>query len=80
LIICNGQRLRRPAFPGGKGREKSNFFFGTLVREPSLYSCCSAGWFQRRATTSFHTMIMKFGTERVKVPDDFEVEWSGDDE
>jgi len=47
-----------------------------LVAEPSLYPWCSAGWFQRRATTSFYKTIMRFGIERLKVPDDFEVEWS----
>ena len=47
-----------------------------LVREPSLYPWCSAGWFQRRATTSFYKTIMNFGIERLNVPDDFEVEWS----
>ncbi len=47
-----------------------------LVREPSLYPWCSAGWFQRRAATSFHKTIMGFGIERLKVPDDFTVEWS----
>jgi len=49
-----------------------------LVREPSLYPWCSAGRFQRRATASFHKTIMKFGSERLHVPDDFEVEWKPD--
>ena len=47
-----------------------------LVREPSLYPWCSAGWFQRRAPTSFYKTIMTFGTDRLSVPDDFEVDWS----
>ena len=47
-----------------------------LVREPSLYTWCSAGWFQRRATTAFYKTVMRFGIERLKVPDDFEVEWA----
>ena len=51
-----------------------------LVKEPSLYPWCSAGWFQRRATTSFYKTIMKFGIERLKLPDEFEVEWSTDAE
>ncbi len=51
-----------------------------LVREPSLYPWCSAGWFQRRATTPFYKMIMRFGIERVRVAGDFEVEWSADGE
>jgi putative transposase len=45
------------------------------VREPSLYPWCSAGWFERRANASFSKTIMRFGIERLKVPDDFEVEW-----
>jgi len=51
-----------------------------LVKEPSLYPWCSAGWFQRRATTSFYKTIMKFGIERLKLPDDFDVEWTSDAE
>ena len=47
-----------------------------LVKEPSHYPWCSAGWFQRRATTPFYKTIMQFGIERLKLPDDFEVEWS----
>ena len=47
-----------------------------LVAEPTLYPWCSAGWFERRAATSFYRMIMRFGVERIKVPDDFQVEWS----
>ena len=46
-----------------------------LVREPPLYPWCSAGWFERRATASFYKTIMRFRTERLKVPDDFEVVW-----
>jgi putative transposase len=49
-----------------------------LVREPSLYPWCSAGWFQRQATTSFYRTIMKFGTERLSVPDDFASDWTPD--
>ncbi len=45
-----------------------------LVREPSLYPWCSAGWLQNRAATSFYKVIMRFGIERLKVPDDFAVE------
>ncbi len=47
-----------------------------LVREPSLYPWCSASWFQRGAATSFYKTIMGYGIERLKVPDDFGVEWS----
>jgi len=49
-----------------------------LVREPSLYPWCSAGWFQNRAAKSFYKTIMRFGIERLRVPDDFAVEWSPD--
>jgi len=49
-----------------------------LVREPSLYPWCSAGWFQRKAGTSFYKVIMNFGIERLRVPDDYEVNWSPD--
>jgi REP-associated tyrosine transposase len=44
-----------------------------VVREPSLYPWCSAGWFQRRAPTSFYKRIMAMKIDRVKVEDDFEV-------
>ena len=47
-----------------------------LVHEPSLYPWCSAGWFERRATTAFYKTIMRFGIERLKVPDDFVLDWS----
>jgi len=47
-----------------------------LVPEASLYPWCSAGWLQRRAPTSFYKTIMRFGIERTKTPDDFEVAWS----
>jgi putative transposase len=49
-----------------------------LVTEASLYPWCSAGWFQREATTSFYKTIMNFGIESLKVPDEFEVEWAPD--
>lgn len=45
-----------------------------IVREPSLYSWCSAGWFQRRAGTSFYKRIMALKIDRVNVQDDFVVE------
>jgi putative transposase len=47
-----------------------------LVREPSLYPWCSAGWFQRRATAAFYKTVMGFGIQRLRVPDDFEVAWA----
>jgi putative transposase len=51
-----------------------------LVAEPSLYPWCSAGWFQRRATTPFYKTIMMFKTDRVNVPDEFEVAWRPDED
>jgi len=50
-----------------------------LVREPSLYPWCSAGWFQRQSFTAFYKTIMTFGIERLKVPDEFPVDWSPDE-
>ncbi len=51
-----------------------------LVKEPSVYPWCSAGWFQRYASASFYKTIMKFGIERLKLPDEFEAEWSTEPE
>lgn len=45
-----------------------------IVREPSLYPWCSAGWFQRRATTSLYKRIMALKIDRVTVMDDFIVD------
>jgi len=45
-----------------------------IVREPSLYPWCSAGWFQRRATSSFYKRVMQMKIDRVNVQDDFEVD------
>jgi hypothetical protein len=44
------------------------------VREASLYAWCSAGWFQRRATTSFYERSMQMKIDRVHVEDEFEVD------
>ncbi len=44
-----------------------------LVREPSLYPWCSAGWFQRRAATSFYKPVMGMKVDRVRVADDYPV-------
>jgi putative transposase len=46
-----------------------------LVCEPSPYPWCSAGWLERRANASFYKTIMRFGIDRLKVPDEFEVVW-----
>jgi putative transposase len=58
------------------GYVHSNAVRHGLVKEPSLYPWCSAGWFQRRATTAFYKTIMSFRIDRLKLLDDFEVEWS----
>jgi putative transposase len=51
-----------------------------LVPVASLYPWCSAGWFERRAETSFFKTVMGFKSDRVTVPDDYEVEWHPDGE
>jgi putative transposase len=45
-----------------------------IVREPSLYPWCSAGWFQRRAPTSLYKRIMAMKIDEVNVEDDFDVD------
>jgi putative transposase len=45
-----------------------------IVREGSLYPWCSAGWFQRQATTSFYKQIMQMKIDRVHVEDEFAVD------
>jgi putative transposase len=47
-----------------------------LVREPSLYPWCSAGWLQRRATTAFYKTVMGMKIDRVQVADEFSVDVS----
>ena len=47
-----------------------------LVREPSLYPWCSAGWFQRRATAAFYKTVMGMKVDRVRVADEFAVDVS----
>ena len=44
-----------------------------LVREPSAYPWCSAGWFQRRAPRAFYQTVMAFPSDSVNVPDEFDV-------
>ena len=44
-----------------------------LVRTPSAYPWCSAGWFETRAARSFYTRIMSLPIDKVRVRDDFEV-------
>jgi REP-associated tyrosine transposase len=45
-----------------------------LVREPSAYRWCSAGWFESRATSAFYNTVMGMKIDRVNVPDEFVVE------
>lgn len=47
-----------------------------LVREPSLYPWCSAGWFQLNAATALFKTVMKMKVDRVHVVDDFAVDMS----
>lgn len=47
-----------------------------LVREPSLYPWCSAGWFQRRTAPSFYKTVMEMKVDRVHVRDDYTVDSS----
>ena len=44
-----------------------------LVQEPSRYEWCSAGWFQRSASRAFHATVMAFPSDRVNVPDEYDV-------
>ncbi len=44
-----------------------------LVREPSLYPWCSAGWFEQKAKRSFFRRVMDMKIDRVSVPDDFQL-------
>ena len=44
-----------------------------LVKVPSAYSWCSAGWFERKARLAFYRTVMRFPTERVTVPDDYDL-------
>jgi putative transposase len=44
-----------------------------LVRRASQYPWCSAGWFKREANRSFLRTVSGFRTDKLTVPDDFEV-------
>ena len=44
-----------------------------LVRVPSQCAWCSAGWFEREANRSFFQTVSNFRTDKLNVPDDFEV-------
>ena len=62
------------SYLAGLGYVHRNAVHHQLVREASLYPWCSAGWFQRRAETSFYKRIMQMKIDRVNVEDDFEVD------
>ncbi|HEV2417734.1 MAG TPA: hypothetical protein VGX94_08025 [Terriglobia bacterium] len=51
-----------------------NAVYHGLVRVPSLYPWCTAGWFEGSAPTSFYKTVMSMKVDRVKVADDFPVE------
>lgn len=41
------------------------------VTRAADYPWCSAGWFEREATSSFHRMVTGFRYDRLDVPDDY---------
>lgn len=45
-----------------------------LVREPTRYPWCSAGWFERETAPSFFQTVMRIRSDRVKVEDDYSVD------
>jgi len=45
-----------------------------LVRAPTEYPWCSAGWFQRKAKPAFYRVVMSFTGKGIKVRDDYSVE------
>jgi len=42
-----------------------------FVRNANLYKWCSAGWFERKAPSSFVKVVSSFPIDRVEIPDDF---------
>jgi putative transposase len=44
-----------------------------LVPVPEQYPWCSAGWFSREASPAFRTTVMSFPSDKIAVPDDYEV-------
>ena len=48
-----------------------------LVRVASQYPWCSAGWFERKAARSFYQTVCSFRTDKLDIPDDFEVQSTG---
>jgi putative transposase len=49
----------------------SNAVHHGLVRIPSAYPWCSAGWFERKADRAFYKRIMNLPTDRVHLSDDY---------
>jgi putative transposase len=43
------------------------------VSVPEAYPWCSAGWFARKASPAFYSTVMDFPSDRISVPDDYEV-------
>jgi putative transposase len=46
-----------------------------LVPGATAYPWCSAGWSEQQAQPAFVRSVCGFKTDRISVPDDFEVEW-----
>src|SRR6266568_5148043 len=44
-----------------------------LVRQPTQYPWCSAGWFEREAERPFYQTVMRIRSDRINVKDDFNV-------
>jgi putative transposase len=44
-----------------------------LVAVPEQYPWCSAGWFAREAPRAFRATVMSFPSDKIAVPDDYEV-------
>jgi putative transposase len=43
-----------------------------IVQDATEYPWCSAAWFEKEATPGFVRTIKSFGTDQLRVPDDFE--------
>jgi hypothetical protein len=73
-----GEAIRVLLDKAGRHFQAARAPLDDIWTESTVRPWCSAGWFQRRATTSFYTTILEFRIERLKLPDDFEVEGSPD--
>jgi len=51
----------------------SNAVHHGLVRLPEDYPWCSASWLQRKASAAFYSTVMRFPSNRIAVPDDYQV-------